>query len=422
MRVKNMKQNIFKSINDWKDFERLCADILSAEGFTIITESFKDDIGSDLIVKEEYLSHDPDRKIEITWRVQCKHYSKSGKNLGRKEIEEIIYNYNAHKKIHEGLFIIIDTDYSENAKRTIDKYLENHKEARITIWNYRHLLTKIERHQLLLNRYGLKSDKKDNYSIFNDLKKYGEIRTLIISDQSIMAHNLNSILRNIDFNVTYLPFWNYQDLTRIQLFDDILNDNYQLIISFLGDSFRFPIPDQIINKIFNYYEKGSSILFFPFFAWSIAQGIYTNLRDIIPVKLENINDFILSQALNRITGDYRRGDFRFLLAFDSFAEDQYIELDPACGDPYFTRNISNRFGLSHSFEYLQLTNNGKSVWNDTTGNPIVIINNNNDSKICYFNTCCHSCLSVNPILSPLEVSHDMAILMKNILEWLLDVK
>lgn len=67
----------FKNLKNWKDFERLCADLLSAEGFIIESEPSIDIKGSDIIAREEFRSHDPTRSISIRWRVQCKHYANS---------------------------------------------------------------------------------------------------------------------------------------------------------------------------------------------------------------------------------------------------------------------------------------------------------------------------------------------------------
>ena len=48
-------------ITDWKEFERLCADLLAAEGFTIQNEAHVDRSGIDFVAVEEYRSHDPRR-------------------------------------------------------------------------------------------------------------------------------------------------------------------------------------------------------------------------------------------------------------------------------------------------------------------------------------------------------------------------
>jgi hypothetical protein len=125
----------FNSLQDWKDFERLCADLLNAEGFIIESEPFVDRTGGDIIATEEYRSHVPNRVIRIKWRVQCKHYARSGKNLGRKEVEETLHSYAVARGPDEGLFIIIDTDYTEAAKEVIDKYINQNPDARVTLWN-----------------------------------------------------------------------------------------------------------------------------------------------------------------------------------------------------------------------------------------------------------------------------------------------
>ena len=121
-----------------------------------------------------------------------------------------------------------------------------------------------------------------------------------------------------------------------------------------------------------------------------------------------------------LPGNYRRGDFSFLLAYDLFAEDHYAELDITDGIRPFIDGIKTKFGLSHSFEYLKAVNGAIVGWKDTTGNPIVVFNESGKGKICYLNTCCHACLSTIPVSSPLEASMEAAILTRNVIQWLLD--
>ena len=63
-----------QNLSDWKDFERLCADLLSAEGFIVQSEPYVDRTGVDIVAVEEYRSHDPNRVIRVNWQVQCKYF------------------------------------------------------------------------------------------------------------------------------------------------------------------------------------------------------------------------------------------------------------------------------------------------------------------------------------------------------------
>src|SRR6185369_13838037 len=188
---------------------RLCADLLEAEGFIIESEPFVDRKGADLIAVEIYQSHEPTRQVRKRWRVQCKHYAGSGRNLGRKEIEEALFNYGANRGPDDGLFLIVDTDYTESAKETVDQYTTINPGAIVTIWNQRQLTTRLERHPHLLARYNLPIADVDYLSAISSLKRFGNVRTLLISDQSPLAHNLTSGLRAAGFDLTFLPFWNY---------------------------------------------------------------------------------------------------------------------------------------------------------------------------------------------------------------------
>src|SRR5947199_8873186 len=107
-----MANSVFEKL-DWKNFERLCADLLAAEKFIIESEPFVDRTGADIIATEIYQSHDPNRKKHVRFRVQCKHYAGSGNNLGRKEVEEVLYNFSVNRGPNDGLLFMVDTDYTE---------------------------------------------------------------------------------------------------------------------------------------------------------------------------------------------------------------------------------------------------------------------------------------------------------------------
>ena len=412
-----MPDNIFTTVRHWKDFERLCADLLEAEGYKIRSEPSVDRTGTDLLVTKEYRSHDDDA-VHLTWRVQCKHYAVSGRPLGRKEAEEAVNSYQATRGTGEGLLVMVNTDYSEEAKTVIDKFTDHHPDARIDLWNQRQLRVRLERHPHILARYGLAARDTNYLSLFKDLKRAQSVSVLMVSDQSALAHHVTSVLRSLAFEVTFLPFWNYQSAVREVLMINSLPPQFDLVVVFLGDSFGLGMPYDLQKVIAEQYDTGASILLFPFMAWSVRQGAYSLLDRTVPVRLVDPlhGEHLVPQ---RVMGEFRRGDFRWLLAFDSFAEDQYVELDPADGVLPFTRGIETRFGLSHSFEYLRLRAQARCAWADTTGNPIVVVMNEGPGKVCYLNTCCHSCMTVVPITSPIEASRQFAVMLRNIFEWLL---
>jgi hypothetical protein len=414
--------SIFEQLADWKDFERLCADLLEAESFIIESEPFVDRMGADIVATEVFKAHnDPSRHREIRWRVQCKHYAGSGNKLGRAEVEEALNSYGAYRGHDDGLLIIVDTDYTEPAQQVIDRYRSVHPDAFIWIWNQRQLLTRLERHPHLLRRYNLPLLKVDFLSILGSIKSLGPVRTLFISDQSATAHDLTSVLRAAGFEITFLPFWNYLDETRMEIYEaTVLADEFSLIVCLLGDSFTLPLPAKLLKVIERCYKAGTSLLVFPFLAWSINRGLYSPLRDIIPVELEDPKKIPLALKVKRVTSSYRNDDLSWLLAYDSFAENQYVEIDPKDGKSQFTRGIDTRFGLAHSFEYLTIKRNAELIWADTTGNPLIVVSETDRSKVCYLNTCTHSCLSSIVISSPFEVTPQFSQLMSNVLTWLLE--
>lgn len=52
-------------LENWKQFERFAADLLQAEGFSILSEPYVDRDGADFFALEQYKSHASDRSIEV---------------------------------------------------------------------------------------------------------------------------------------------------------------------------------------------------------------------------------------------------------------------------------------------------------------------------------------------------------------------
>ena len=412
---------LLRNIEDWKQFERFCADLLEAEGFCVVSEPSVDRTGIDIKAKEVYRTHDPNRSISISWRIQCKHFAASGKKLGRKEVEECLTSYGATRNHDEGLFIIVSTDYTEAAKDVIDKYLNIHPDSRITIWNVRQIISRLDRHPHLSKRYKIGQDMQNYKSSFTDLGRFAPGNVFFISDQSLMSHNLAAALSNAGLNVIFLPFWNYLDPIKFDiLMTSVEPDALCLIVCFLGDSFSLPMPLKLTDFIGSSFKNGTPLLLFPFIAWSIKNGVYNNLDDLCPVNLLDPTDAETAFDEYQIIGEFRKGDFRWMLTFDSFAEDQYVEYDPGSTSHKIAQGIKGKFGISHSFEYLNTKAGAEIVWKDTAGNPFVIIDQHHGGKICYVNSCCHGCLTNIPISSPLEVSDEFGKMLSNALEWLLE--
>jgi len=410
--------NLLAKLTDWKDFERLCADLLEAEQFSIDSEPSLDRTGTDIQVTEHLISHDPTRSFQLRWRVQCKHFAPSGKNLTRPDVEACLNSYRATRDHGEGLLLMVSTDYTEPAKETIDKFLAVHRECRVEAWNGRRILAKLDRYPQILRRYGLTPTPSHYLSAFDSLADCATGDVLFISDQSLMAHNLVAALGRVGgFNVICLPVWNYHDPVRLDiLMSPVELASLRLVVCFLGDSFGLPMPPRLTQFI---SSCSAPLLLFPFVAWSRRRGLYGNLDGVCPVTLLDPTDAAESFDAYQIIGEFRRGDFRCLLAFDSFAEDQYVEYDPESADERVGNGIASRFGLSHSFEYLRPGPQAKVLWSDTAGNPFLIASARRDRRVCYVNSCCHGCLSSTPVASPLETSESFARALSNVCEWLL---
>ena len=401
------------------DFRRLCADLLAAEEFVVEQPSPGGEAGRDLMVVEAYHSHSG-RTTHLNWRVQFRPHVGPGQNFGESEAAEALATHDEASDRDVGLFVITDTDYDEAARSVFDQHASQHPGFKVTLWNQRQLATRLERHPHIAHHYGLFRAASDYLPLFSPLGELGAVRTLLISDQSALAHGLTSGLRAAGFDLSFLPFWNYADPRRLKLaLDSILEDDFRLVVCFLGDSFSLALPEELVGVIKRCYQGGASLLLFPFLAWSMHRGLYASLRDVVPVRLLTPGLFSPESALDQVSGSYRRGDFRWLLSFDSFAEDQYNELDPGDARAPFAEGINSHFGLSHSFEYLAVERGAQLAWADTAGNPMVILREGSGGKVCYLNTCCHSCMTPTPISSPLEASPQVGLMVRNILRWLL---
>jgi signal transduction histidine kinase len=144
-----------EAVREWKTFERLCADLLEAEQLVVTKEPSVDTSGWDLQAVEEYRTHDSSRKLLLRWRVQCKHYAQSGRNLDRTELESILVGFEAVRGPDEGLLIMISTDYTEPAHRLWEEYAAKHPQTQVQVWNARQLLAKLHRHPHLIAQYGI---------------------------------------------------------------------------------------------------------------------------------------------------------------------------------------------------------------------------------------------------------------------------
>lgn len=180
------------------------------------------------------------------------------------------------------------------------------------------------------------------------------------------------------------------------------------------------MPQRLTEFVARLHGRGTPVMFFPFVAWSRAKRLYSAFDEICPVELLEAAAMSAPGYLEQILSDYRRGDFSWLLDFDAFAENRYVEYDPGDAEPPFKEGIESRFGLSHSFEYLRPTPSAKMVWKDTGGNPFVVVGESSSGKSCYVNTCCHACMSPIAVSSPLEVCPEFGLVLRNCLRWLME--
>jgi hypothetical protein len=224
--------------------------------------------------------------------------------------------------------------------------------------------------------------------------------------------------------VVFLPFWNYNNPTNLTRFLSSHSETkFSLIALFLGDSFGSAFPPSLESFLLRNCARGGSLLLFPFVAWSIAQGELNRLAGIVPVKLTSNPKFSASSARNRSLAALLRDRFLELPSEFAFEEDEYREYDPKDSKSSVEVNISSRFGISHTFEHLDIDSNAELVWKDTQDNPFLVRATVNGAKIAYLNTCCHSCLEPEisrAVQSPLVCSDEFREIMTDVLQWLLE--
>lgn len=138
----------------WEQFEKLCVDLLEAEGFMNVMASggAGGDQGRD-ISAEELITSRTGKQWILQWMVQCKHYAASGRSVGHREVADIIDFLSTHDA--DGLLVITDTNLTASLVKKLEKFDRDKKHPyKAVFWNG-HRLRKLllERHLNLLARY-----------------------------------------------------------------------------------------------------------------------------------------------------------------------------------------------------------------------------------------------------------------------------
>ena len=86
-----------------------------------------------------------------------------------------------------------------------DTYAQNHRDARIQVWNGRQIVAKLARHPAIAYRYGLTIVPSGTATPIWTLSQLLPCSALVISDQSPLAHDIAAMLARVGFNVSTLP-------------------------------------------------------------------------------------------------------------------------------------------------------------------------------------------------------------------------
>jgi hypothetical protein len=414
-----MKPIDFSRITDWKTFERLTADLLEVEGFRILREPAVDRSGMDILAEETILSHSGFSHT-VRWFVQCKHYAGSGRNLARKELEQILYGFDVRSE--EGLLIVIDSDITAEGYRVMEQYARRSTAKRlIKVWNQRELENRLLRHPTLAKKYGVSTGTLLASLTPFDGIELQETKILIVSDTSPFAYQLFTSINRFNPNVQMITVWQYGESQRVEhLLGGILSTSHDLVIFFLGDTFRFRVPPQLVEKLVRTAQAGNSVMLFPFFAWALFQGAYQSLHGLLPVKLAeepSIEQFWLKASRIFSTGDisWRNPE--------AFIENQYAVVKADEQHPVL-KGIEGDFGVIHSFEFLTLKEGARCLLSDNLGTPFLVVNEMWDAPVVSLTSCMHNCLTTAPMLSSFELSESYQRVIVNTVLWCLglDVK
>lgn len=146
----------FKKL-DWRKFQDLCADLLTAEGFiNVYAGGEGPDRGRDVSAEEDIFSHSGFVE-RVKWVVQCKHYADSNQPVRATEIAEIQDYLEEHGA--DGLFIITDTVLTASAVSKIEKFNQTKRHSyRDRFWDNRELVNKLIKNEDILIKYFGESD------------------------------------------------------------------------------------------------------------------------------------------------------------------------------------------------------------------------------------------------------------------------
>jgi hypothetical protein len=398
---------VLSRLADWKAFERLTADLLEREGFTLLSEPGVDRSGADLVAEEVVISHSGARR-RIRWQVQCKHYAGSSRSVGRKEVEEAIYCFAS--RTEDGLLLVTTTDLSEDAERVLQTFATTAGSHRfVRAWNVRELENRLLLHPALLRKYGLGAPVSEAApDAFEDLP-FQDKSVLVVSDSGAMAHDLVGRLRSRCERLDVISVWQYADPERCELlFGSRLRDTHDLVLFFLGDSFGFRLPTPLIRKLRDCADAGTGLVLFPFFAWTVNRRQYASIADAIPVLLNPYPDHSWLKASRLLAA----GDLSFLND-ESFIENQATVFRSIRPHPV-VEGLPDEFEVIHTYEFLHAKPGATVLMEDSAGTPLVV-EHPASPRTLYVNSCTHSCLSTAQIQSPIGSSHEFALLLRNVM-------
>jgi hypothetical protein len=409
-----MKTIDLTRITDWKAFERLVADLLEVEGFHVLREPSVDSSGIDILAEETIISHSGFYHT-VQWFVQCKHYAASGRNLARKELEQILYAFDVRPEA--GLLIAVDCDVSEAGFRVLEQYAQRATAKQfIKVWNRRELENRLLRHPSLAEKYGLLTKPAPAFfPPFADVDTKGK-RVLVISDTSPLSYQLFASINRANPNAQMLTLWQYSSPLLLKVFlDGAGATSFDLIIFFLGDTFRFPIPEPLIELLLKSTQAGKGVMLFPFFAWALHQGSYQALEELVPVRLAQAPN--AQQAWLKTFRILPGGDLSWL-NIEAFIENQPVTIRPDIEHPVLS-GVEGDFGIIHTFEFLTPKEGAQCILSDNLGTPFLVLDERGGAPLAYVNSCTHNCLTTTPILSPFEVSEEYQRVMANTVLWCL---
>ena len=387
------------SVLSWSDFEKLCGDLLEADGFEVEPLPVGAP-GADFIAIRIYRDHQG-HELRQPWLVQCKNYAGSKRSVRAGDIQGI--GDFARANDCKGVIVVTSTSISRPAEDILKGSGEHE------VWDARRLQVMLERHPDVAKRYGLATQATQSWPLGD---APANLKALVVSDGTPLSYSVSHALRSAGMLVTHIPPWHEAgQRTREVMLARSLRDEFDIALFFRGANFSQPLPPRLIATIIEHVSEKRPLILTPFAAWRARVGLDLELQPLLPVALSPARD---AQAIveastaaykDRLFPDYWDIEARVASVCDGFVENSYNEWHTTKeGTTALATDVA--FGFYNSYELLT-PKDSTEVWlRSTTGLPAVVVWDSLAPPVAYVNCCFHTCFSGTWMDDPWDAAPD----------------